>query len=54
MEEFISIKVNYKIGQINYVDREVFIMDFKLFKICIELHKEPTWEGVQAFRGIFA
>lgn len=33
-------------------------MNFKLFKkyveICIELHKEPTWEGVQAFRGIFA
>lgn len=32
-------------------------MDFKLFKkymeLCIELHKEPTWKGVQAFRGIF-
>ncbi len=33
-------------------------MNFKLFKkyidLCMELHKEPTWEGVQAFRGIFA
>ena len=32
-------------------------MKFKLFKkyidICKELHKEPTWEGVQAFKSIF-
>lgn len=28
-------------------------MDFKLFKICMELNKKPTWEGVQVFRGIF-
>ena len=33
-------------------------MDFKLFKkyiyLCMELNKKPTWEGAQAFRGIFA
>lgn len=32
-------------------------MDLKLFRkyieICIELHKDPTWEGVRKFRGIF-
>lgn len=33
-------------------------MDFKLFKkyidLCMELHKEPNWKGLCAFRGIFA
>lgn len=32
-------------------------MNFKLFKkyidICKELHKEPTWKGVQVFKSIF-
>lgn len=33
-------------------------MDFKLFKkyidLCMELHKEPNWQDLKAFRGIFA
>ena len=32
-------------------------MNFKLFKkyieLCIELHKEPDWKGLRAFKTIF-